>query len=327
PVSTATPSSTEGSNVNPSSPTIASSAVATREALLNISHIRLVHHFSVVTALTLTPSVQAQDVCRSHLVKTSFDHPFLLHGILALAALHLSRSDPSHYEEYLIQAEQHHDASLAEFRSEVQDINGSNFQAVFCFAFILFPYSCAVPIDPKSTPDHVLETIIQTLALTRRVPPMVTQFYQKMLESELGRLVPEDTQGIRFDEKPSESILLSLQKFASITSELYPPDIVKAYEMAILALEVLFSVAKQEAEKPSISLVKIWPHQLSSRFIELLSAKQPGALIIFAHYAVLLAKCRQYWFMDGYAERLLKVADALIPEEWTAWLDWPKEQI
>ncbi|KAF2466258.1 uncharacterized protein BDR25DRAFT_77007 [Lindgomyces ingoldianus] len=319
-----TPSSADGLNLNRSSPTLGGQ---TQDYALNIPQLRLLHHFSTVTASTLTSNIEAQDVCRSHIVKIAFNHPFLLHVILALAALHLSWLNQALSQVYLVQAEKHHDAALAEFRSDVQDIDESNFQAVFCFAFILFPYSCAVLIDPKNGPEYVLDTVLQNLALTRRVPPMVRQFYSSMLDSELGRLVPSDTQGIDFYQVPSDRVLVSLWKFSELTSKLYPPDINEAYELAISTLEVLFSVVKRQSERPSVSLVKLWTHQVTPRFMELLSARQPGALIIFAHYAVLLKTCQHYWFMDGYAGQILQVADALIPEEWRSWLDWPKEQI
>jgi hypothetical protein len=50
-------------------------------------------------------------------------------------------------------------------------------------------------------------------------------------------------------------------------------------------------------------------------------------LIILAHYAVLLHRSEQYWYLDGAAEQILNIANAFVPTEWRTWLEWPKVQI
>jgi hypothetical protein len=261
------------------------------------------------------------------MLKVGFDFPFLLQAMLALGALHLSRLDPVLHQEYLTQAEMHHDAALNQFRNEVGDIDDANFEAVLCFAAILFPYTSALPIDDRHGPEHVLDSILQNLALTRRVRPMVSTLYGKMIKSELGRLVPPDTRGINFNEIPPETELIRLRQFSEATRQLYPPDINEAYGKAIRDLEVVYARAEQSSTPPSDGLIKIWVHHAPERFMELLSEKQPGALIIFAHYAVLFERSRHYWYFEGVAAQILHIAESLVPSEWRSWLDWPREQI
>ena len=121
---------------------------------------------------------------------------------------------------------------------------------------------------------------------------------------------------------------MQLRKFSEVVHHLYPPDIVDAYGYAIHVLELVFGVAAASPNPPSDALLKIWIHFVSERYVELLSEKQPGSLIILAHYAVLLRRSReQYWYLEGVAEQILNIANAFVPTEWRSWLEWPKLQI
>jgi hypothetical protein len=121
--------------------------------------------------------------------------------------------------------------------------------------------------------------------------------------------------------------LVQLRKFSEVVHHLYPPDIVDAYGYAIHILELTFAVAAGSPKAPSDALLKIWIHFVSDRYIELLSERQPGSLIILAHYAVLLHRSSRYWYLEGVAEQLLSIANAFVPAEWRSWLDWPTAQI
>ena len=268
----------------------------------------------------------------SNLSQIAFDNTYLLHAILAFAALHMTRlEDPSlpSHAEYLLLADLHHDAALSNFRATVGDIDQSNFMPVLMFAGILFPYSCTASISASNDLDLAFENFLSNLALTRRVKPMVTGFYQEMQSSELRVLIPADVQGIDWagKEAPTETELIQLRKFAHVVHQIYPPDIVDAYGFAIHILELVFEVANKSSLPPSDALLRIWIHLVSERFIELLSERQPGSLIILAHYAVIIRRSEHYWYLEGVAEQILDVTNAFVPSEWRSWLDWPKAQI
>jgi hypothetical protein len=137
-------------------------------------------------------------------------------------------------------------------------------------------------------------------------------------------MILEHTQGLLADYMTR---LVQLRKFSDVVHHIYPPDIVDAYGYAIHMLELTFAVAAASPKPPSDALLKIWIHFVSDRYVELLSERQPGSLIILAHYAVLLRRGEQYWYLDRVAEQILSIANAFVPTEWKSWLDWPKAQI
>ncbi|KAF1923248.1 uncharacterized protein M421DRAFT_330253 [Didymella exigua CBS 183.55] len=329
--STYTPSSTEGGVPEPSIPGLPVSPVQGPTAI-NLLQLRLLHHYTTVTAQSLGADSEAHGIYATVVVQTAFEYPFLLHVLLALAALHLSRLPEcsSRAVEYALIGGRHHDTALATFQASVRDIDESNFKAVLMFAGVLFPYSCASSVDSGHDVEHALESLLANFTLTRRVRPMVSSFYSAMKASVLEKLIPKDTQGIDWliQEPPIDTELVQLRKFAEAIHQLYPPDIVDAYGFAIHILILTFEAAEKSHEPPSDALLKIWIHFVSDRYVELLSERQPGSLIIYAHYAVLLQRSSvQHWYLAGMAEQILRVAEALVPSEWSGWLDWPKEQL
>ena len=167
-----TPSSVGNADVAPSQQN--NGNVSLHQENLNINHLRLIHHFTTVTARTLASEPEAEEVYQTYVVKLGFKFPFLLHSILAVAAIHLGRLYYTLRDEYLVQAQSHYDAALSQFRSEITDIDESNMEAVLGFIGLGYPYSCALPVDTQSIPEQILDSMLQTFALTRRVRPMVS---------------------------------------------------------------------------------------------------------------------------------------------------------
>ena len=309
-------------------------ASVAQDAPLNIAHLKLLHHFTTVTAETLAYSPEAAHAYQTYIVKLAFEFPFLLQGVLALSALHLSRVDPAPHKDYLDQAARHHDAALLQFRTEIVDIDETNFKAVLAFSSMLYPYSCAFgysqahPIDSSFKAEQALNNMLQNIVLTRRVRPLVEGRYDEMIASELNHIIPEDAKQLNWHADPAETTdLVKLRKFAELTQNLYPEDISKAYAKAIRSLETVIHLSEELAKPPSDSLLKAWLHSMTERFVELLSERQPGALIIFAHFAVLFKRSSHYWFFDGLAEQVLQICEIFVPSEWSSWLEWPREQI
>jgi hypothetical protein len=274
------------------------------------------------TAKSLAANTNAEDVFTDTMVQVSFTHSYLLQSILALSALHLSRTVSVEEKPGLLyQADKYHEAALNSFQAEVYDIDNTNWKAVLLFAGTLFPHACVASSATDNGLDHAFDSVLSNLILTRRLRPMVSRFYVEMKNSELGRMIPDDVVDVDWHtkEQPPNTELVQLRKFSEIVHH--------AYGYAIHLLELVFHVAEKSPHSPSDALLKIWIHLVSDRYVELLSERQPGSLIIFAHYAVIMHRAEHYWYLEGVAEQILRIADSMVPSEWKSWLNWPKQQI
>jgi len=76
-----------------------------------------------------------------------------------------------------------------------------------------------------------------------------------------------------------------------------------------------------------LSVIFQWPAQLSEEYIELLMEREPEALIVFAHYTVLLSKALPCWWMEGRAERILASIHAHLAPYHRIWMHWPMQEL
>jgi hypothetical protein len=68
-----------------------------------------------------------------------------------------------------------------------------------------------------------------------------------------------------------------------------------------------------------------WLHSAGEKYFRLLRHRQPPALLIWAHYAILLQLLDDVWFMHGWAYDTVVVVDDLLGSAWAQWMQWPKE--
>jgi hypothetical protein len=139
--------------------------------------------------------------------------------------LHLSRLDDpcsSSHAEYCLLADRHHDAALIDFRTTILDIDQTNWKAVLMFAGALFPYSCTAAVAASDDLELAFGNFLSNLALTRRVRPMVTGFYEEMVKSELGAMIPPDVKGVNWEvkEAPAETEYVQFESLFKLLADL-----------------------------------------------------------------------------------------------------------
>ena len=68
----------------------------------------------------------------------------------------------------------------------------------------------------------------------------------------------------------------------------------------------------------------MWTARLPERYMELLEARNPLALIIFAHFCALWSYSEsRYWYMKGHAESMLLTIVRCLGWPWQEWVAWP----
>jgi hypothetical protein len=79
-------------------------------------------------------------------------------------------------------------------------------------------------------------------------------------------------------------------------------------------------------EDPQFAHVLGWLYRLPDGFVALVRRRDPGALVVLAHFALLLRTLRAAWWLDGWAEHLVaRIAEMLTRGErgaYASWLDW-----
>lgn len=101
----------------------------------------------------------------------------------------------------------------------------------------------------------------------------------------------------------------------------------KDYNVALNFFKV--SVRQIELAGPHLEsgMVYMWAYPLSKRYHEDLKAHHPGALVILAHYCVLLKLIDNFWYIDDIGRQLLQDIERNIHPEYREWLVWPKRWV
>jgi hypothetical protein len=61
--------------------------------------------------------------------------------------------------------------------------------------------------------------------------------------------------------------------------------------------------------------------------IVILIRRCPEALILLAHYCLLLSKIDHLWWLQGMSRHLLQAVHKVLGKEWENWITWPLQDL
>ena len=266
-------------------------------------------------------------------------YPFLKHGILSCAALHLAYLNGTQRRLYRFMAARHQNIALPSFRSAVEHPTVDNCLALLAFTELLVIHCFAASRDSDIDSDTGEDSLLLVQGRSGPFPDWLRVL-----------------RGSCYIFKPVEAYVMSLPKAAMVFEGYQPANLTTAARNA--QLETLFGIfttkpAAQEPQHPALlsalnlllhafalaetsraqgnytlnGIVHIWPVQVPDEYLELLKKRHPIALILLAHYALLFLPLEGSWYMEGYSRRLMTRINAELDDEWKTWLTWPLEQV
>ncbi|KAL1591360.1 hypothetical protein SLS60_012059 [Paraconiothyrium brasiliense] len=107
----------------------------------------LLHHWILSTSQTISESVILDSYWQTVFPQIAFLHPFVMHGILSIAALHLGYLQGANKERRMIDAARHHNVALQGFREHLARPSDDNSDALFACASLNLLYVFGLPIQ------------------------------------------------------------------------------------------------------------------------------------------------------------------------------------
>lgn len=264
------------------------------------------------------------------LIELSFKHPYLMHTLLALSALHmLHGSDDSDPRLYAL-ASTHNLAATQLARPQVARSDAEHRDAVYNFAALSSLYALAEP--PLRTGPTALQTSTETIVCLLQAFRMgkgilaVQDPFKVELEAS-GSLKPE----LWKDNK--DDVLLTLDAdypqmtvLTSIVDDYCHEQHKDPCRAAIRDLFISIAVlATNHKNHSSLHRIMTWPMHLDPACLQMFEMHDPVGLVILAHYAALMSMRRNYWFFNRWPTLLLDSIADLIRTEWREHLRWPRE--
>ncbi|PYH85356.1 hypothetical protein BO82DRAFT_389479 [Aspergillus uvarum CBS 121591] len=288
----------------------------------------LMNHFTAATSLSLFDGPRNPHLWQRHIPFEAGSNPMLMHGLLAVAALHLAitiksplEAQPSDHT-YHVRALHHHSLGLQLFNTQLASRSPAN-DVLFTFAMLLIVWAFAAPIAANDT--LTLDEIIDSLSLIRGCKALFLLHQETILYRPVGQIV-----GIRpqqADPGPcasDPSILSDIHDLFDNLQTIACDDTV--YQRATFDLQtVVYKAYNRQIGLQDTRLVAAWPANVSEEYWARLRRHEPVALRIFIHYTVLL-QCYEedYWWMQGWSSSILKAAEGaqtLIQRDRMGW-EW-----
>lgn len=185
---------------------------------------------------------------------------------------------------------------------------------VFAFGYCL--------VDSENDPDQpdTLDEFLEIFQLTRWLVSIMISVLERVGVGELSPLVkPEDPRPTMPDM--SRLVVLSLRRQNGMEALRDPAHEEALHDSAIEHLSHALEQLMKGGEPKVFAFC--WSFRIPAGFLELLEARRPFALVILAHYAVILHHLRESWWMGAWGTRILSEIGDLLEPEWRALIGWP----
>jgi len=288
-------------------------------------HMELLHTWSTVTGGTASRSPEKQAVWKTMVTSIALQHDFLLSSLLAFTARHLSRLRPSQQSYYEDLATRLQSGALRSLNNGRLLLHMSKDTSEPVFLFSSFTWMNAVATPCKTPGGHPLSACRDWLIFLRGVASVVMHAWPWLAMWNLLPLLLPNLTWEYSKTPPAEEPLKHLQSLILSVEDLEKRQI---YTKAAKDLEVAFA-RLHYLSKESCSLMDLfqWPARLADRYVELLMDSEAEALVIFAHYAVLISRESSSWWLEGRAEWIISSIYAHLAPRHRPWMDWPMQQI
>lgn len=304
---------------------------------LNLLDLELMHQFSTCTSLSLHQEPTITRLWSISVPLLGVSHEFVMHGILALAALHLASLRHEQRDLYLSQAVAHHQDGLKKATPALSHVSEENVSAIYTFSALTLFYTFA---SAQNKDDFILvgdAGIVEWVVLSRQTDSII-RFSEDALYA--GPLGPMFTSGVRRSQiqdqltkdglhVPQADHLTRL--FTQICETTEDDWKRKAYELAIRELLKVFRVVySQPPETLGVADVYIWVYRIEDEFLALLKEQTQEALVIMAFFAATLQQLldtKNHWFMAGFSNHLISRVYSLLDKQHLSWIEWPLKEI
>jgi hypothetical protein len=286
---------------------------------VNMLHIQLLHHFTTETAKTLFLDTLEAQISQTATIKAALSAPYLMQEILALSALHLSVLQPAQREFYHHQASGLQTRALAISNSSHLEVDAENCIPIAIFSSLLAMHSlCDVVSGPTNDYGNFLNGFIHCLDVHRGIRAITSHSWHLLRQSEFREVLAVD------EEKRNTNDMIG-KECDELRALLSSADIgsasMKACETAIDHLQRTFDRERMSNGRDNTFVS--WLVLVPTEYMDLVIKRSPEALLILAHYAVVLHAHRGDWFIGEGGRYSINSISRHLGSYWAKWMAWP----
>lgn len=317
---------------------------------VEMNDLELIHHCSVTDSAAFTTIPGLFPVLRINIAEKAPNYPYLLHGILAVSALHLKSTTANIPESnrlfYARKAEIHRQMALSSYISTLNSINHKTCHSVFAFSAILaglgFGFMSWSEQDGHADADTYIDNIVSIFDLLLgavAVANAASAWIEKCRSEPLVLPIRATLQ--RVDSRIEVEVQHALENLIPGIQGAQVTEIERDTQFANIDIEVIYSSAIPELHNAFRCLGRTepdkfigvigWPAFVKNSYVSLLKQRHPAALVVLAYYGVTLHALDHAWWLRGVGSNLVKSVAAIVGTrhgtEWQDLLQWPLNRI
>ncbi|KAH7072214.1 hypothetical protein BKA63DRAFT_418155 [Paraphoma chrysanthemicola] len=299
---------------------------------LSVPDMRLLHHWTSRGYIALHPNFsRSSDMWQSRIIELGFEHTFVLHGILALSAVHkASFLLPGDRQDLLQQADVHISQALNTMRRHLEAPSDETAIPMFVLSSVLLTYNFA---SVQEMPEDPIRSLHHCFMLLNGIKVVIGPHWDRLKDDPILAQMTEMSSvttlraldELSKDEKHRE--ILRLMGLTELVLD------VQDKTACIEAIQELHVIAKRvrhvSSDRDKYPFLFLWAARITKRFLELLATHNPVACIITVHFAALLAQAGAVWWVSKWPRWLLAAIQSLlaVTPDLLGWLDWPQNVI
>ncbi|PBK84411.1 hypothetical protein ARMGADRAFT_1088439 [Armillaria gallica] len=279
--------------------------------------LQLMHHYSTSASYSLFPDPDASALWRTVIPQMAFDprNQYLLQAMLAFSALHIHHEDSTSPRYAQIATDYYNQAKFSLHMADTDETADIN--AVLVALALVAHYEFAISPAIFPYPGNWYTT---TQEIRRNILKDRTEVQENVMHSLLAVIAPPLLPTTL--KEPFPSTLSSILNSGPDVEELHDASVRTAYEESIYFLELAWKASFDRC-------VGLWWYMMSNTFFHLLEQARPRALIILAHYCVMMKHVTQdgpWWAKKQWGDEAAKIVSTL-DARWAPHLGWLLSQL
>ncbi len=300
-----------------------------------IEDLGLMHFYCAYTSHTINAIPEILRIWQDLIPQEAVSQPYLMHSLLALTALHKISLAVGESELYLSLAMKHHSLALEKSKPELDKISKHNCHALFAFSAAIGIFSFALPVYRNNVPiENPIREIASTTIMLRGSSTIVQSHYDELYNGKYGDMLRPEYFSKTHNKMPPEleTAWSNLEVQVRLGDKDRSDD--AGCSLAFERLKICFLTMELLPEDGTIfvnprdrGVMWNWLATVDIEFISLLVENDPVALVLLAHYAVLLHALNEIWWCRGWGRALIGSISSLIGNDWEESLRWPIQHI
>lgn len=285
-------------------------------------------------------------------------HDFVAHGVLAIAALHLSATSSSAAakERYRDMAALELNMGLMRYMAEVRKITSDNVEALFAFSTAISLFNTfqarnecrsivrsdsGAPTSAQKIISEAVQIVCRALRVLRGAQLILVPGWSKLQDGPLRFVVQRESwsaaipiSNAHLGEERRLRILESMWSNPRRAYEDYFDTLRQAWQSLRESFKIVWSLVDTAPSNhstfgPSFDWTSVFhfPVQCSLGYVSLLEQQCIEAWVLLAHYAILQAEVEGLWWLDDSAANLVATAALVIGTNNWEWIAWPAARV